>query len=337
MKKSLIVFAFLFALVSCAKGQNKKSDSQSASSEISDSTTSESEIPMSEYGDLIIKDVPFLYYDMGPMKLDITFTKEEYKETITYKYQTSLFKIEDDSIIPLKNGSTTAFVTATTSHHSTRFKVNMPSVNSDRYNRAIEYENEIKTKVDDKTTIFLGDSVFDVKHFWKNFYTEVTGNRYICGISSSTIEEWGLYASHILRGTNPKMLVWHIGTNDFWDSSRPVEVVKNEFKCLIEFVHSIIPNTKIVVCSVENRSSKMSQTIGMDDTIKILKEYDAFVQDYVKNHTFMGYINSIAHFCNEDWTLKTELTKDGIHPNNSEYAFYVNEAKKLGAEIDLAE
>ena len=328
--KRLILAVLAIFMIGCSSGET-------TSIQPTTTDTSGGTEPMSEYGDLIIKDIPFLYFEMGKQKIDITFTKPEFAEEIKYTYQSTLFKIEDDYIVPLKSGMTTAYVTAETSHHSVRFKVNMPgTASTDRYDRAVSYAGEIKSKVDDDTTVFLGDSFFDVVHFWKNFYTEVTGNRYICGISSSTIVEWGLYASLIFKEVNPKYVVFHIGSNDFWDSKREVSVVKDSFEYFMNYVHSLLPNSKIIICSVENRSYKMPQFAGMDDTIKVLKEYDSFVREYVNNNSYIGYIDSISHFCNADWTIKTELTKDGTHPANSEYNFYVTETKKFGADIDMA-
>ena len=327
--KKLILAVLPFLLVGCSSGENP-------STEPSSKDTSSTSEPENEFGDLIIKDIPFLYYEMGKQKLDITFTKPEFAEEIKYTYQSALFKIEDDYIVPLKSGMTTAFVTAETSHHLVRFKVNMPGIAStDRYDRAVSYATEIKSSIDNETTVFTGDSFFDVVHFWKNFYTEVTGNRYICGISSSTIVEWGLYASLIFKEVSPKYVVFHIGSNDFWDSKREISVVKDSFVYFMNYLHELLPNTKIIICSVENRSYKMPQFAGMDDTIEVLKEYDATVREYVNNNSYMGYIDSISHFCNADWTVKTELTKDGVHPANSEYNFFVTETKKFGANIDL--
>lgn len=329
MKRLFLLFLTVF-LVGCSTNKGSSNISSEPISEGSESS-------MSEYGDLIIKDIPFLYYEMGRQKLDITFTKPEYQEEIRYTYHSTLFKIEDGYIIPLKSGMTTTFVTAETSHHSIRFKVVMPGTfNTERYDRAVGYGSDIKGKVDNGTTIFLGDSFFDVQHFWKNFYTEVTGNRYICGISSSTIEEWGQYAPTILKDLSPAFVVFHIGSNDFWDRNRETSVVENSFVYFMNYMHELLPNTKILICSVENRSYKMNQFAGMDDTIQALREYDATVKEYVIAHSYMGYIDSFSHFCNADGTIKTELTKDGTHPLNSEYNFFVNEVKKFGANIDIA-
>ena len=139
-----------------------------------------------------------------------------------------------------------------------------------------------------------------------------------------------------LYEAKPKYIVCHVGSNDFWDRKRETGLAKNYFSYFMDYMHGLLPNSKIIICSVENRSYKMPQYAGMDDTIEALKDYDAFVRQYVEQNSYMGYIDSASHFCNADWTLKTELTKDGCHPNNSEYNFYVNEAKKFGANIDLA-
>ena len=327
IKNKLLLLPLILLICGCT------SKGPTSSGQSVDPSTTETSSSESEYGELIIDDIDFLYYELGPQKLNITFTNPQYEEAIEYKTISSYIKIEDGYAIPLKKGQTVTYVTATTSHHETRFKVTMPNINNDRYNRATNYSYEIKSKVDNNTTVFLGDSFFDVAHFWKNFYTDVGGNTYICGISSSTIEEWILYANLLLKDISPKYLVFHLGTNDFWDLKRSVSAVEKSFKFMMDNIHNICPNTKIIICSVENRANKMPQTNDMSGTISLLKNYDAYVQEYVKNNSYMGYINSIAHFCNADWTLKKELTKDGVHPNNGEYSFYIDEVIKFGADI----
>ncbi len=328
IKNKLLILPLILLICGCAN-KTPTSNIKSDDSLISESNSSES-----EFGELIIDDVDFLYYELGPQKLNINFTNKQYEEAIEYRFQSTYIKIENGYVIPLKKGQTVTYVTATTSHHETQFKITMPNINNERYNRAVSYANAIKSKINNNTTVFLGDSFFDVDHFWKNFYTDVGGNAYICGISSSTIEEWILYSSMILKDLSPKFLVFHIGTNDFWDLKRSCTTAKKSFKFMMDNLHRICPDTKIIICSVENRANKMPQTNDMNATIAFLKEYDAFVQEYViANKSYMGYINSIAHFCNEDWTLKTDLTKDGIHPKNTEYSFYIDEVIKFGADI----
>ncbi len=77
---------------------------------------------------------------------------------------------------------------------------------------------------DGKTTVFIGDSFFDVASWsWNNFYTDYAGKDALAlGISSSTSFDWENFYlhDHAVLDMAPKNLVVNVGTNNFYDDHR---------------------------------------------------------------------------------------------------------------------
>ena len=260
-------------------------------------------------------------------------------EEIEYIYDGDSILIEDGKVTALAGGTSTT-VTAKTAHHETTFNVKCEAVES-RFTGDVEFFlNEQKARnVQPGVTLFAGDSFFDYRYFWTNFYGDIEGDTYITGIGATTIEGWMCYAERLIYDVKPANVVLHIGSNDFWDIHRNANQVYSSYKKFIEDIHANLPDAHIYYFGVENRTYSMPQYGGWDDpnalaiSIEQLATFNKKAADYAAERDYLTFLDSPSYFTNEDGSCKSEMFKDGVHPNNEEYEFYVKALIEAGLDV----
>ncbi len=162
---------------------------------------------------------------------------------------------------------------------------------------------------DGVTTLFVGDSFFDIG-YWTNFETDLAGKEaMIAGIGGSTAEDWEKYLDYglFLDGIAPKNLVFNIGNNDIFNDGLSAEQVQAIIVRLYEKLHAEMPNTNIYVFGVTPRRGSYIN----DTTEAACYELNGLMYDWCEAQS--GWI-TFVDISGYEFELK-----DDIHPVDSAY------------------
>lgn len=177
------------------------------------------------------------------------------------------------------------------------------------------YAKELKTKWeqegnDNKTTLFIGDSFFDVRNFWTNFYTTYKTKDAICaGIGSTTTYDWEQYAEMFLKYTKPKNIVIHLGTNNLYTDGDSSETLTENLQRLFTLIHDILPNTNIYYFAITQRTS----TAHKEEVSKT----NADMKEWCEGYSWITFLDTEA-------LITTDMLKDGIHPYLEHYSVFTS-------------
>lgn len=158
-----------------------------------------------------------------------------------------------------------------------------------------------------KSTLFIGDSFFDTRWFWTDFYADLDGKDAINGgISGTTAQEWeGEYYDVYLSKTAPKNLVVNLGTNNIGIGDSAIATTE-KLQRLMLFLHSRanLRNTDIYWFSIAPRGD--NDGLGKEDDIRAVNaamEKWCAALDWL---TFVDVYDSID--------IGTHLKDDKLHP-----------------------
>lgn len=336
----------------CVAGCQKPVDSSNNSStndvsitESNSSTTSSPSEEVVDYGTLTVKDM-VAYVGNKPKAIDFSFSIADKAEEIEFIYDSESILIEDGKVTALIGGTSNT-VTAKTAHHKTSFNVKCEALRMAPFGDPMHFytsrdyflQEQINRNVQPGCTVFAGDSFFDQRAFWTNFYSDVEGDAFITGIGSTAMMDWMCLAEKLIYDLKPANVVLHIGSNDFWDVHLNSNQAYSQFKQLINDIHANLPDAHIYYFGVENRTYSMPQYGGWDDpnalaiSIEQLATFNKKAADYAAERDYLTFLDSPSYFTNEDGSCKAEMFKDGVHPNNEEYEFYVKALIEAGLDV----
>lgn len=203
---------------------------------------------------------------------------------------------------------------------------------TDRLSKGYKGNTDQMVKFTENTTMFIGDSIFDVRDFWKNFYeTESLKDKdvFTAGIGSTRAwSEWPLlvkyiFRQYISRGFAPKNIVVNLGSNDVAGGKTP-QGAANAIQALFAQLKELFPNTNFYYTSICPR--------GEDGSIpqNNIRECNRIMKEWCESS------GSYVHFADieEDGPLHKADTKDGIHPKDELYeSRYIPALKKAGCEF----
>lgn len=175
------------------------------------------------------------------------------------------------------------------------------------------YAKELKTKWeqegnDNKTTLFIGDSFFDVRNFWTNFYTTYKTKDAICaGIGSTTTYDWEQYAEMFLKYTKPKNIVIHLGTNNLYTDGDSSETLTENLQRLFTLIHSILPDTNIYYFAITQRSNTAHQAEA--------SQTNAAMKEWCEGYFWITFLDT-------EKSLTADMLKDGVHPKLEHYSVF---------------
>jgi hypothetical protein len=72
---------------------------------------------------------------------------------------------------------------------------------------------------------------------------------------------------------------------------------------------------------------------ALADSIEQLATFNKKAADYAAEKDYLTFLDSPSYFTNEDGSCKSEMFKDGVHPNNEEYEFYVKALIEAGLDV----
>lgn len=238
----------------------------------------------------------------------------------------TICEIIDNMVIGKKLGTTTVYASDADGNED-EFQVRIEDPQQYVFYRdvlTIRENYRIKGYMKD-TTLFIGDSFFDQRNFWKTFDEDFAGkNCFAAGISSSKATDWIKFRNLIIDYINPKNIVVHIGTNDINDNS--LNYSESEYyEMIIEFLECLVrenPSTAIYYFGIENRSADgyrvkniYCQQVTQRINAEFAKVYDNF-----------HYIDSPTVF---NANQSKYISLDGIHPSIEGYKYYVDQLNEI--------
>lgn len=236
----------------------------------------------------------------------------------------SIAQILDNKVIPLMIG-TTNVLASTSDGRETNFIVRVKSMLENRFNADVLSrieEFELTHKPAQNPTVFIGDSFFDPRNFWRSFYDDFDGlNCFAAGISSSKASDWIHFRDRLIHNFAPKQIVIHIGTNDINDNEIATLKVADYYHQITSFLELLItelPGVAIYYLGIENRSATSGynhKNIYVEQVTNLIKT--EFGNTYQQQ---FHYIDTPTTF---NGNQSTYLASDGIHPSNIGYQFYV--------------
>ncbi len=204
-----------------------------------------------------------------------------------------------------------------------------PSVQSYiQYARALGkgYKNgnsETVAVLNENTTVFIGDSFFDGRQFWTDFYDDdyKNANAFLAGIGSTTVDNWLNLKDEVLAGfkdCSPKNIVMHLGTNSLWDDSATPESVASELKELFNRLHESYPTSNIYYFSITHRD------IGEDNDR--IDAVNSIISSWCETKPYVTFINTANR-------ITSSILYDQIHPRLGCYSIFTEELQKAGCVI----
>ena len=268
-------------------------------------------------------------YHASPLP-DVSYFKEG--EAITWSGENPEIAVLDKTKRTLSAVAAGSFtLTAQTEGYSEIYNVTVKSVSKTGKKWQLDqdktdYANQMKSKWntdgnDGKTTLFIGDSFFDVRYFWTNFYSLYAGKDAICaGLSGATTYDWEQYAETFLRQTAPKNLVVNLGTNNFYDDHDSSETATESLQRMFTLIHSILPDTKIYYFAITQRSDTSYKT-GVSET-------NAAMKAWCEGYSFITFLDT-----EQALTVGT-LLEDGIHPKLETYSVFMGALAESKIEME---
>ncbi len=247
-------------------------------------------------------------------------------ETISFEYDNTKITIDavKNTVQALAAGIHT--VTASFDGISTEFNVHSYTVNksSDKFNTSPydSYASSLAQRWKDEeagntTTLFIGDSFFDVRNFWTNFYATYAGKDALCfGISSTTSYDWEIYLDSWLGKLDPKNIVMHIGTNNVYDDNDSADEAILSLQRMFTLMHSKMPDTKVYYFGISQRNYDTGR-------INIVNIINTEMKLWCEERSWITYLNTPEK-------LTTDMLRDGIHPLLEYYSIFVDELNASG-------
>jgi hypothetical protein len=166
--------------------------------------------------------------------------------------------------------------------------------------------NERKNENYSCDTLFIGDSFFDPRVIMRDFYNFFEGAKNTA-VYGETINYWIDNFDKLVVPYNPKTLVVHIGTNDV-DRGDSADVAFNELKQLFDLINSKLPNTKVLLFSLEPTMNYSHLFEEIDATNRKIKQHIS----WLNNYTYLDFADTYL-FVDNKTRVDTTMFEDGIH------------------------
>ncbi len=313
-------------------GGNENSSSDSGSGFDSDADVGSDS--GTDYGALTVENTT-LYENYPSAKIIAVFSDVRYAGKIEYEFESDFIRIAGDtvSIRTLPDGETQIPVIAKTAYHEAEFTV---TVSDETYTP--EFEESVQYMESSLVThsckpggvIFAGDSFFDVRNFWSEFYRTYEGRAAWCvGIGSTQAPQWEYYARRLLYPNAPAAVVLHIGTNDLAPDQYATAQTAEKVCSLFETLHANLPDTHIYWFTIEPRTG-----ISLDN----IHAVNAAVEKFAEGKDWVTILDSCSAFTTEggsgNWGMYLE---DLIHPAPESYSVFTELLEETGVWDNLTE
>lgn len=263
----------------------------------------------------------------APSEFTVRFDGEE--EDVTYEYDET--KLTLDSVNRTVIGKEVGVfdVKVKAGEKETTFKVEHKVVdktgkNARKWDSSAhdEHVGNMRKKYADEatenTTLFIGDSFFDVRWFWTNFYTTYAGkDAILAGSGGATTYDWEQYAHTFLKEAQPKQIVVTVGTNNLYDDQEDAETAYESLQRMFQVIHSILPETQIYYFSIVHR-------YNLNDFNKISTVNGCMRDQFCAGKDWIKFIDVSGQVSFD------RMMSDKIHPLLETYSVYVNALDAAG-------
>jgi len=289
----------------------------------------------SEFGSLSIENVKvYINYDKNYTfaEIDPEFSKPENAETLTFEYDTTALNIENNIVTPKKRGNKTYPVTAKSDHFETTFNVEVEYIlwtgedatNADYYDLEkypVAAMSSVCAAATENTTLFLGDSFMDNAFIGDYMATFKEGKDVLnAGMSSSTTYHWERAYKTIIGSTAPKNIVFHIGTNNFYDLHEDEETTEESLTRLLMYLHTSYPTSNIYWFNITQRKdTKYAENVT---------KTNAYMAVWCAKYDWVTCVDTCSKV--DEGML---LEKDGTHPKTETYKVFTDALLDAGCEI----
>lgn len=178
--------------------------------------------------------------------------------------------------------------------------------------------------VTNNTTVFIGDSFFDRRNFWTDFYSDDMNGKdaFLAGIGSTRTDHWSELVDEIFAvfgKKTPKNIVIHLGTNDIGNGSTS-KMTATGLKNLFKQLHKKYPNANIYYFGITDRFDRTQIR-------KTIAETNSNVSAWCAGKDYITYIDT------SNLIRKDMLKSDNLHPKLETYEVFVKALKDAGCVI----
>ncbi len=174
--------------------------------------------------------------------------------------------------------------------------------------------------------VFLGDSITEAWNLSDSFPGKPYVNR---GISGQTTPQILLRIRQDVIALKPKAVIILAGTNDVAENTGPISVegMEDNIASMVELAQK--SGVKVILSSVlPVYRYKWSPEIRPVEKIRTL---NLWMKEYA-SHAGIEYVDYYSAMVDQQYGLKDELGKDGVHPNDAGYVVMTRLAEKKIAE-----
>ena len=256
---------------------------------------------------------------------------------VKYTTTSDIISIEGNNVTALKTGN--AEVTAEIEGFTTTFNVTCSAVDRNDTNkfyyvfsdgsdwgwrgkaqsRRLEYNQK---GTDGKTTVFIGDSFFDIDFFsaFNSFYPAKTYDALCHGIGGTTSNTWELMLDDYFDGIQPKNVVIQLGNNNYYNDKAPVTEVAEDLQRFLTYIHYKMPNTQLYYFAITPR-------VAIDPYTQEVKQINKLMEKFCAPKDWVVFLDTTDQ-------MVVNWTTDGIHPMPAKYQIFVDALAEAGLKIE---
>jgi len=280
----------------------------------------------------------------------LVFADESKAEAVTYEYDKTKIVIdaEHNTVKAVEGAWGPVEVKVRSKNHKTAtFTVTCDTVPPKGANRYSDYAKQLgggvlvdndgkdtgaKYAVTENTTVFIGDSFFDRRWFWTDFYTDDFQGKdaFLAGISEATTNDWETYMDEVFAGFEniaPKNIAIHLGTNNIGVGQQSAAETENGLRHFLTLLHKKFPSTKIYYFAITSRWDDGSG----NKYNPIINDVNGQTKTWCKDKSWIRFVDTA-------WRItKDKLNPDHggqyLHPLLMTYSIFVEELEKAGCVI----
>ena len=174
--------------------------------------------------------------------------------------------------------------------------------------------------------VFVGDSITDLYHL-DDYYSDLSLATYNRGIGGDVT--WGVL--NRIQGSvvdlHPTKVVLMIGINDLNGGRSPESIVSN-YNAILDILKSDLPTTEVYCMSIIPMNSVINWALPCDVNVRNeqIRNINSDLMTIVNDHGY-EYIDLYSQVEDENHSLQSNLTDDGIHLNNNGFAIWTSMIK----------
>lgn len=260
---------------------------------------------------------------------------DELKGTeVYYEYDESKVSIKDGYLTALTECETS--VRAVAGDYSTEFIVTCKNVDREgnlyyisSEQRWTEAAEQFRKRWDASgtnghTTIFIGDSFFDCRYFWTDFYEYYGMYDALCfGIGGTTSHTWELFNDTLLKDVQAKNVVINLGNNNVYNDKTDTEKTVEDLERYFTLLHGSMPDAQLYAYSITARNYD-----DAFDPRRTVKETNSAIAEWCETKDWITFIDM------QD-VMTADKLKDNIHPKLEHYSYFVDRLAQTNIQIEV--